>query len=128
MNHRKGARYGKTKTMVSYVVGTLGNLNKGPSVLQGQEERAGAEAEVLGSGANMGKWREEREAFTGSLRVVPHRCHLEPLDRVSPIKKQGSSSSNCHQSPRLEQMERTSWEYGGQAQWPHTASTSTRQL
>jgi hypothetical protein len=38
---------------VSHVVGTLGDLNKGPSVLQRQEERAGAE--TLGPGANQGK-------------------------------------------------------------------------
>lgn len=50
---------GRSRQWVSHVVGTLGDLNKGPPMLQRQEERAGAE--TLGPRANQAKWREEKE-------------------------------------------------------------------
>lgn len=99
-------------------MGTLGNLEKGPSVLQRQRglgQRLWAQGQIKER-----RERREREAFPGQCRVIPHCCCLESLDRVATIRKQSGRSSDCHQSPRLGQMEGTSLE-DGQTQRSHTA-------
>lgn len=84
----------RPRQWVSRVVGTLGNLNKGLSVLQRQEERAGTEA--LGPQANQGKLREEKERGLHSP--------------VSPgtLGKSVNHQEARQQFPRLQQMEETS--------------------